>query len=473
MADADRKLANKPNLTLLNNAGQLAPYSQEAEEAVLGAVMIDPDIFPNVSEFLKPEHFYILRHNYIWQAYTNLDERREKIDFVTIQDELRTMNRLKDIGGPGYLLSLSNAVPTSTHAEVYGRMVERTATRRRILTAADEMKALAMDETISLEKVVDEANRKLFEATETNAQRINTSAANVIDEYCQELESKYNGDILPGIPTGFRDLDQISGGLFRREVTLLAGPPGSGKTTLLLNIANNALALKQRVAFFSVEMGRKEAIQRFVSMEMGLPTGLLKTGRLTKQQYELFVAVSGHISTWPLHIIDEFKRLTPLQLQRRLRRLQHEQGVDLILIDGLWKMYSHRNFEGGDRAREITSIMEDLVALADQTNLPILITHQFNRESVKKVRGKKSRPELRHLSDSTGIEQNAHVIWGLYRENYSDNKEFGSDDTEVITLKARDGNYGTATLAHEKSHSRYVDKPVPLPPFRRGNEDEF
>lgn len=466
--------ARKPSKPILSMVapGQLAPYSQEAEEAVLGAVLVNPDVFANVAEFLKPEHFYILRHGYIWEAYSRLDERREMIDFVTVVDELRTINHLNDIGGPGYLLHLANAVPSSVHAEVYGRMVERTAVRRRILTAADEMKALAMDESLALEKVIDESNRRLFEATETGARRIDTSAASVIGEYWQELESKYTHDILPGIPTGFRDLDQISGGLFRREVTVLAGPPGSGKTTLLLNIANNALALQQRVAFFSVEMGRKEVIQRFVSMEMGLPTGQLKTGRLTQNQWELFMAVSGHIGTWPLQVIDEFKRLTPLQLQRRLRRLQHETGVDLVLIDGLWKMYSHRNFEGGDRAREITSIMEDLVALAEQTNLPILITHQFNRESVKKVRGKKSRPQLIHLSDSTGIEQNAHVIWGLYRENYSDNKEFGSDDTEVITLKARDGNYGTATLAHQKAHSRYVDKPVPLPAFKRGIEDE-
>jgi len=447
----------QPTLNLVQTANATPPYSQEAEEAVIGSALVNPDVLVNLLEFLKPEDFYILRNQYVWEALTRMDERRETIDYITVREELKVIGHLDNIGGPGYLLHLINSVPTSQHAEVYGHLVERAAVRRRLIIAADEIKALAYDEQLSLEKVVDDSNRRLFLATEQRPLENNTCAVSIIGEYWSELEAMNTGSLRSGIPTGFRELDAISGGLFRREVTVLAAPPGFGKTSLLLSIAHNALRLDQRVAFFSVEMNRKDAIRRFVSMEMGVPTAVLKAGKVTKEQWELFVAVSGHISTWSLHIIDEFKRLTPLQLQRRLRRLMHEQGIDLVLIDGLWKMYSHRKFESGDRAREVTSIMEDLTALADQINLPILLTHQFNRESVRKVKGKKSRPLLSQLSDSTGIEQNAHVIWGMYRESYLDNPEFGSDDTEIITLKARDGFYGTANLGYQKSHSRYID----------------
>jgi replicative DNA helicase len=444
------------------SGGQPAPYSQEAEEAVIGATLVNPEMFLNVAAFLHAEDFYILRHGYIWEAMNRLDERREAIDFVTLQEELRAMHRLNDVGGPAYLLHLINSTPTSIHAEIYGHLVLRAAIRRRLLVAADEIKVLAQDEQLAIEKVIDDANARLYQATETRQTEADPRAASLIREYWDELEAKVTGDVAGGIPTGFRDLDAFSGGTFRREVTVLAAPPGFGKTTLLLNIAHNALRLNQRVAFFSVEMGRKEAIQRFVSMEIGVPTARLKAGSLIRNdkrdEWALFVEASGRIGTWPLYIVDT-KRLTPLQAQRRLRRLQHDYGVDLVLIDGLWKMVSHRKFESGDRRHELTSIMEDLVALAEQTNLPIVITHQLSRESVKRVKGKLRRPQLSDLSDSTGIEQNAHVIWGMYRENYPDNR-FGSDKTEVITLKARDGFYGTATLGYEKSHSRYVDEPV-------------
>lgn len=461
MVQAAQQAAPKSNITPFQ--GRLPPHSQEAEEAVLGACITNPDALANIAEFLHGADFYIKRHEYIWDALCALDAERSAIDIVTLTDSLKRAGQLADIGGLPYLLHLINNTPTSMHAEVYGRLVERAAVRRRVLVAADQIKALAWDESLPIEKVKEDAEKHLFLATDADDKQHDSRAKSVIQDYWQELEAKYTGDAPSGIPTGFRDLDAICGGLFRREVTVLAAPPGFGKTTLLLNIAQNALVLNQRVAFFSVEMGRKEAVQRFVSMEMGVPTALLKSGKLTAKQWELFVAVAGRIGSQPLHIIDEFKRLTPLQLQRRLRRLQHEDGVDLVLIDGLWKMYSHRQFDSTMRAREVDSIMEDLVALADQTNLPILITHQFNRESVRKVKGQKSRPKLSQLGDSSGVEKNAHVVWGMYRESYEDNKQFGSDATEVITLKARDGFYGTAVLDYEKAYSRYVDMPRRTP----------
>ncbi len=219
-------MSNQPS-TL---APQLAPYSQEAEEAVLGAVMVNPEAFLGVASFLTTEDFYILRHSYIWEALMRISERNEQIDFVTIQDELRAMNRLNDIGGPAYLLHLVNSTPTSVHAEVYGHLVERAATRRRLLIAADEIKALAMDEQLAIEKVTSDAELRLFHVTERNLRRELIPMRDAINSYFERMEHLIQHPDEPlGLPTGFRDLDELLGGLQRSDLLIFAGRPGMGK----------------------------------------------------------------------------------------------------------------------------------------------------------------------------------------------------------------------------------------------------
>ncbi len=219
-------MSNQPSAI----AGQLAPYSQEAEEAVLGAVMVNPDAFLGVATFLKAEDFYILRHSYIWEALLRISERNDQIDFVTLQDELRAINRLNDIGGPAYLLHLVNSTPTSVHAEVYGHLVERAAVRRRLLIAADEIKALAMDEGLAIEKVTSDAESRLFHVTERNLRRELIPIRDAINLYSERVEYQIeHPDEKLGLPTGFRDLDELLGGLQRSDLLIFAGRPGMGK----------------------------------------------------------------------------------------------------------------------------------------------------------------------------------------------------------------------------------------------------
>ncbi len=210
--------------------GQLAPYSQEAEEAVLGAVMVNPEAFLGVASFLKTDDFYILRHGYIWEALLRISERNEQIDYVTLQEELRALNRLNDIGGPAYLLHLINSTPTSIHAEVYGRLVERAALRRRLLIAADEIKSLAMDEQLTIEKVTGDAEARLFNVTERNMRRELIPMRDAVDSYFERMEHLIQHPDEPlGLPTGFRDLDELLGGLQRSDLLIFAGRPGMGK----------------------------------------------------------------------------------------------------------------------------------------------------------------------------------------------------------------------------------------------------
>lgn len=206
------------------------PHSQEAEEAVIGAVLVNPESFLAIASFLKPDDFYILRHQFIWDALTRLSNRNDQIDYVTVQEELRALGRLNEIGGPAYLTQLINSAPNSTHAEVYGRIVERAALRRRLLTAADEIKKLAMDEELPIEKVTDEAESKLFNVTERKLKRDVVTLQDSINEYFERIEYlMQNQDEPLGLPTGFRDLDGLLGGLQRSDLLIFAGRPGMGK----------------------------------------------------------------------------------------------------------------------------------------------------------------------------------------------------------------------------------------------------
>lgn len=209
---------------------QLAPYSQEAEEAVLGAVLVNPEAFLGVASFLQAEDFYILRHQYIWEALLRISERNDQIDYVTVLDELRALNHLDDIGGPAYLIHLTNSTPTSVHAEVYGHLVERAAVRRRLLIAADEIKALAMDEQLNIEKVTSDSESRLFRVTERNLRRELIPMRDAINTYFERMEHLIQHPDEPlGLPTGFRDLDELLGGLQRSDLLIFAGRPGMGK----------------------------------------------------------------------------------------------------------------------------------------------------------------------------------------------------------------------------------------------------
>ncbi|MBE0689414.1 MAG: hypothetical protein IH587_04755 [Anaerolineae bacterium] len=232
--------------------GQQTPYSQEAEEAVVGAVLVNSDAFITVSSFLNAEDFYILRHQYLWEAMQRVSERNEPIDYLTVQEELRTMGRLNDIAGPAYITQLINTVPTSVHAEIYGRLVERAAMRRRMLIAADEIKALALDEDLAIEQVTTDAESRLFKVTERNVRRDVVNLREALGDYFDRIEHlmQYPNETI-GLPTGFRDIDILLGGLQRSDLLIFAGRPGMGKTSFLLSVTSNIAAkLGGRIAIF-------------------------------------------------------------------------------------------------------------------------------------------------------------------------------------------------------------------------------
>jgi replicative DNA helicase len=310
-----------------------APYSQEAEEAVIGAVMANPNAFLSITAFLRADDFFFLRHAYIWQAMERLHERKEPIDPVTLSNELQTLGTLDEIGGPAFLTQLIRNTPTSVHAEVYGRMVERTAIRRRLIQAGDEIKALAMDETMAVEAVTVEAESKLFDITDRQLKREFVPMDQVISEYFDRIEHLMtNQDDPLGLPSGFRDLDTLLGGFQKSDLIIFAGRPGMGKTSFLLSTAVNAARIGARVGIFTMEMGADQLVQRMMAMETGINSQKLRLGQLNQKEYSRFVEAAGRISRFPV-FIDDTPALNPMQMRTKCRRLQHEHGIDLVIVD--------------------------------------------------------------------------------------------------------------------------------------------
>ncbi|PJF41280.1 MAG: replicative DNA helicase [Chloroflexi bacterium] len=432
---------------------QNIPYSEEAERAVLGAVLIDPPAFLNVAAFLQADDFYLLRHAYIWTALQRLNERGDTIDNVTLENELREMGSLNEIGGPAYITQLVNGTPSSVHAEFYGKIVERASLRRQLLATADEIKALALDEEKPIEKVTAEAETKIFSVTEQQSRRDFVPMRDAISEYFDQLERiVVNKEQAYGLPTGFRDIDALLGGLQKSDLIIFAGRPGMGKTSFVLSAALNAARLGARIAIFSMEMGVEQIVQRFVSMETGINTKALRTGELGQHEWTRFVQASNNLVNFRIYI-DDSPAINPLQMRTKCRRLASEQGLDLIIVDYMQLMNAGGMYEN-NRVQEISFISRSMKELARELKVPLFSAAQLSR-AVEQRQDK--RPQLSDLRESGSIEQDADIVMFLYRDEvYNEATEF-PNQADIIVAKHRNGPTGNIQLYFEKNITKFMD----------------
>ena len=267
------------------------PHNREAEEAVVGAVLINPEAYYDLAQFLQADDFYIHRHRWIWEAFTRLHEKRIPLDFLTVTEELQSAGQLAEIGGPAYLTALLNQVPTSLHAEAYGRMVEAAAIRRRLLTSANTIATLAYNEQETVENVIEESEKSLFNVSERRLHNDVKPISQVMSEVYDRIDelAKRPEDIV-GVPAGFKDLDHMLGGLQPSDLLIIAGRPGQGKSGFLLSVAMNAALLhKKHIAIFSLEMSNEQVAQRLISQQTGIDSQHLRTGKLDENERDLFV----------------------------------------------------------------------------------------------------------------------------------------------------------------------------------------
>ncbi len=375
---------------------KLQPHNIEAEEAVLGSLLIDPDAIIQVSTFLKPNDFYVQRHGWVFEAVLNLHERRQPADLITLSDELARREQLNEIGGPAYLTSLINATPTSIHIEYYARIVERTAVLRRLIEAAGQIAQLAYQDTEDANEVVDRAEEIIFGISERRVDRDLRPIRQVLESYYDRIEylQEHQGEII-GIPTGLTDLDKLLGGLQRSDMIVMAGRPGMGKTSLALSIALQAARRWQkRVALFSLEMSDEQLVQRLVSAETGIDSQRLRLGNIKPDEWTTFYQAIRLLSE-TMVFIDDTPAISVLELRTKARRLHAEHGLDLIIVDYLQLMRGGTRNE--NRQQEISFISRSIKGLARELNVPILALSQLSRQ-VESRHDK--RPMLSDLRES-------------------------------------------------------------------------
>jgi replicative DNA helicase len=432
---------------------QYVPYSQEAEEAVIGAVIINPASFYSVAAFLNAEDFFILRHQHVWNALLRLNERSDEIDYISVVQELKNLDKLDEIGGQAYITQLINNTPTSIHAEVYGRLVERAAIRRRLLSAADRIKMLALDEQLTVERVMDAAETELFGVSERQLSRELIPMREALSQYYDLIEGlmQATGDPL-GLPTGFNDLDKLLGGLQRSDLMVFAGRPGMGKSSFLLSVALNVARLGRRVLIFTMEMAVDQIVQRLVSMESAINTQKLRTGQLSPQEWAKFVQAVDNLSNLRI-FIDDTPAMTPLQMRSKCFRLAREHGVDLVILDYMQLMNGGGTYEN-NRVQEISYISRSMKELARELNVPIMSAAQLSR-AVEQRQDK--RPVLSDLRESGSIEQDSDIVMFLYRDEvYNEATEF-PNQAEVIVSKHRNGPTGTISLYFDKTLTKFLN----------------
>jgi len=437
----------------------------EAERAIIGAILQEPELFWSLSEQLQAPDFYWLKHRWVWYAFEQMAAVKEPIDILNVARWLDDAPQapVKGDAAIDLLTDLLSASPNAAHAESYAAHVRDAATRLRIMQATADMQAVALDTGQDIETVTDRVNELIFAATDQHLGLDNTDVRKALERYAETMQERVTGNRRPGVASGWARWDDpvaATGGLYPGDVTVLAGNEGLGKTTWMLSFARNVLRAGYPVVFFTLEMRKDEILQILISQESGIPKTTLRDGSLTTEQQVGFAVAAARVAEWPLEIIDEFrgedKPLTPLALRRRLRVLFSRTEIRLACVDGLWLMEPSKEQErrANDRPRAVGKIMQSLSDIAKGDAglpLPIMITHQYTGEVAASQNVK--RPTIYHLAESAGVRRNAQVIVGLWRNS-------DKPLTEAHILKDRSGgNQGyIGYFAFDRARSLYEER---------------
>ena len=427
------------------------PHSREAEEAVVGAVLINPEAYYDVAQFLSPDDFYIHRNKFVWEAFTRLHEQRIPVDLLTLSEELDRVGQLAEIGGSAYLTSLINQVPSSLNAESYGRIVEGHSIRRKMITAANKIASIAYNESSTVDDVMNEAEKAVFNVSERRLKHDLQPISAVLSDYYDRIDDlAKRPEEIHGVPTGFIDLDRMLTGLQPSDLLIIAGRPGQGKTGFLLSIAKNAaLTHKKKVAMFSLEMSNEQVVQRLIAQETGIDSQRLRNGQLQEHEWPLFTHAIEVFSDTHIYL-DDTPAITPLQLRTKCRRLHMEFGIDLIIIDYLQLM-------GGDtrndnRVQEVSHISRSLKVLARELNVPVLTAAQLSRAVEQRT---DKRPVLSDLRESGSLEQDADIVMFIYRPDEYEKDSDKQNITKIMVAKHRNGPVGEIDLVFRGELTRF------------------
>lgn len=434
---------------------RLLPQNIEAEQAVLGSLLIDPVAILRLASFLQPADFYLPVHADLFEAILDLSRDNQPADLVTLSDFLERRGQLQEIGGAGYLGQLANTVPTSINVVHYAHIVERLAVMRRLIDAGSQIAGIGYEEADSQEAALEKAEELLFRVSRTRLGRDFRSIADILNEYYSKLDyiHDHRGHVT-GVPTGFVLIDKLIGGLQKSDLVILAARPSMGKTSLALNIAREA-ALKSRlpVGIFSLEMSGEQLVQRLLAMEAQIDSQNLRTGYISDHEWDSLSEAIGLLSEAPLYIEDS-ANISISEMRSKARRLSMEQGLELIIVDYLQLMRG-RNQE--NRVQEISEISRALKGLARDLHVPVLALSQLSRAPEQRPN---HIPMLSDLRESGTIEQDADIVAFIYRDKiYNENTE-EPNVAHIIVAKHRNGPTGKVPLFFKETQTRFFDLQV-------------
>jgi replicative DNA helicase len=434
---------------------RIPPQNIEAEQSVLGSILIEPSAIAKISDILQAEDFYRDAHRLIFRAAMNLFERGEAIDFITVIDSLRREESLEKAGGISYITSLANGVPTAANIVFHAKIVQEKSLLRRLIHAATDIAAMGYDESEEVDRVLDQAEQKILEVATRKIGQDFQPIKEIIFSTLDKIDEmhKAKGGIT-GISTGFANLDKLTGGFQRSDLILIAARPSMGKTAFVLNVAQHmATKDKKTVAIFSLEMPREQLAMRMMCAEGLIDSQRFRTGAMTNEEWRNLVDAADRLSGSPM-FIDDTANVNAVELRNKARRISKEHGLDCVIIDYLQLMDGGAHSRIDNRQQQISDISRSLKALARELRVPVIALSQLSRGPESRTSRK---PMLSDLRESGSLEQDADLVAFLYREDYYNPDTEKKNITDLIISKNRNGPTETVELYFHKNFTRFTD----------------
>lgn len=447
------------------------PHSHEAEQSVLGAIFLDPELMSSTQEFLLPESFYRGAHQHIFRAMMDLNEDGKDIDIVTVLDRLTQEGVVNEAGGPQYLAEITSNVPTTRNIQYYTDVVFKNAVKRKLIHTADSIANDGYNDELDLDTVLNDAERRILELSSTRESDGFKDIRDVLGQVYDNAEQlDQNSGQTPGIPTGYRDLDQMTAGFNRNDLIILAARPSVGKTAFALNIAQKVATHEDQytVGIFSLEMGADQLATRMICSSGNVDSNRLRTGTMTEEDWNRFTVAVGKLSRTKI-FIDDTPGVRITDIRSKCRRLKQEHGLDMIVIDYLQLIQGSGSRASDNRQQEVSEISRMLKAIARELECPVIALSQLSR-GVEQRQDK--RPMMSDIRESGSIEQDADIVAFLYRDDYYNRGDGDDDDDdggfepqtndengeiEIIIAKQRNGPTGTVKLHFMKQYNKFTD----------------
>lgn len=436
-----------------SNGPKIPPQNLDAEMSLLGAVLIDEEVLADVSDAIRDHDFYDKRHALIFAAMMRLYEHHRPVDLLTLSEELNKRDELEMVGGSAYLTELTNYVPTAAHAGAYAELIRTKAVRRRLIKASSDIAELGYDEETNVQELLEQAESELFSVSDTTLKQDLVSLEQILTESFDRIEELHrDGGKLRGLRTGWRDLDNMTAGLQRADLIILAARPAMGKTTLVTNLAYNVASHeKQSVLMFSLEMSKEQLVDRMLADAAGVDAWNIRTGNLSDDDFERISSAMGEMAEAPIYI-DDKPGLTVLEMRTKARRQAHIAPLGLIIVDYLQLMQGSSS-NANNRVQEVSEISRGLKLIARELNVPVIALSQLSRTVEQRS---PQVPQLSDLRESGSIEQDADIVAFIYREDYYNPDTDRQHITDLILAKHRNGPTGKVELYFHPERLRFM-----------------